>query len=840
MFRLALRSLLARKLRLLLSASSVVLGVAFVVGAFVVTDTLGRSFTDAFAVANEDIAVAVRGAEVTDGPGAGSGDRDEVPEDAVGRLEQVDGVAEVKPSVSTSAAGEFTVLGSDGEAMASTGAPMFAGNWIESERLNQQRVTEGRPPQGPGEVTYDAALAERAGVGVGDTTQIFALTGQREVRVVGLTRYADGTETVGGESYVFFSTEAARELLGVKGFTEVYVAADGVAPEELRQRVQDALPAGLEAVTGSRLADERAEQVQDGLGFLNTFLLVFASVALFTGAFIIFNTFSILVAQRTRELALMRALGASKAQVTWSVLLEALVVGGISSIVGLGAGIGVAIGLQELFGATGSGLPSAAPVIGLRTVVAAIATGVLITVASALLPAQRAAKVPPVTAMRDAATADRSLRGQTIAGTVCTVAGAAAMALGLTGRGLLVLGIGTMLAFVGVTLLSPLASRPVAGGLGVLFARTLSGRLGRQNALRNPRRTATTAAALMIGLALVAAVGVLGASLKASVRSGASAALASDVVITPTAVGLDPKAFAAIRESEGVGEVTGLRGGAALLDGESATPTAVSRAALGATLRLDERDGSAGELGPGTLLVADDVAAERGLSVGSTVPVEWEDGAGEDLRVVGVYGKNQVVGDYLVDESAADHFARQLYVAVLVTAAKGTDPGRLTGTLERSLEAYPNLRVQPQAEFVADATRQIDQLVRFFQLLLAMSVGIAVLGVVNTLALSVLERTRELGLLRAVGMSRRQVRNMVTVESVLVSVFGGVLGLAVGVVFGIALQRALADQGIGELAFPVLQLLGCLLLAGLAGVAAAWLPARRAARLDVLQAVAGD
>lgn len=842
MLRATIKSLLARKLRLLLSATAVVLGVAFVVGAFVVTDTLGRTFTDLFATVNKNIAVDVRGTETVSGSAnSDGGGRKEVPAGALTAVRSVDGVAEVQPSVVNAQFNQVSLLGKDGKALSTNGAPIIAGNWIESERLNQQRIVEGNPPRGPTEVLLDPRVAEKAGVGVGDQTTVFTPTGQHRVRVVGMVRYTDGKDTLGGESYVFFTTAAAQDVLKVDGYTDLLIAAeDGVGEEELRNRVVGVLPSGLEAVTGTQLADEQASELEEGIGFLNTFLLVFAAVALFVGAFIIFNTFSILVAQRTRELALMRALGASKRQVTRSVLLEAVVVGGIASAIGLGAGVGVAIGLQALFSAFGAGLPSASPVIELRTVIAAFAVGIVITALAALLPARRAAKVPPIAAMRDAATPDRSLVRQTVGGAVLLVAGAACMTIGLTGGELPVLGLGTVLAFLGVALLSPLVSRPVTGTLGWVFARSLPGRLGRQNSLRNPRRTASTAAALMIGLALVAAVGVLGSSLKDSVRKVASTAIGADFIVNPTAVGIDRTAYQAVQETPGVGQVTGLRGGRTLIDGDDTFPTSLTPGALGTTVSVDMVSGSSSDLGPGTLLLSEDAAEDKNLTTGSTVPVTWEDGTKETLRVAGVYENNELVGRYLVDDSASTHFTQQLYFAALVKLSDGADAATVRAALDRTLTPFPNIELQDQSEFVGEATSQIDQLVQFFQLLLALSVGIAILGIVNTLALSVLERTRELGLLRAVGMSRRQVKRMVRVESVLVSVFGGLLGLVVGIVFGVALQRALVDQGVTELSFPVTQLVVYLVLAAVAGVLAAWLPARRAAKLNVLQAVASD
>jgi putative ABC transport system permease protein len=784
--------------------------------------------------------VDVRGAEKGDGTaGSDGGGRLSVPATAIPSLHAVSGVAEVQPSIVN--AGSMAVLGKDGKAISSNGAPTIGANWIESDRLNQQRIVSGRGPRAPNEVVLDPKLAEKAGIGVGGRTVVFTPTGQVDATVVGLARYTNGKDSLGGEAYVFFTTEAAQKLLHVTGYTDLLIAADdGVSQQQLRDRVAAVLPHGTEAITGDQLADEQASDVQQGIGFLNTFLLVFASVALFVGAFIIFNTFSILVAQRTRELALMRALGASKGQVTRSVLLEAVVVGGLASAIGLGGGIGVAIGLQALFGAFGAGLPKAPIVIEPRTVVVAFAVGILVTAVAALLPARRAAKVAPVAAMRDAATPDRSLLRQTIGGGVLLVGGAVAMTLGLTGSGLAVLGLGTVLAFLGVALLSPHLSRPVTGALGALFSRRLPGRLGRQNAQRNPRRTASTAAALMIGLALVSAVGVLGASLKDSVRKTVDQAVGADFIVDHNATGIAERTIAEIRRQPGIGEATFFKQERVVLGGDAQYPVAISPDAIGSTVSLQQTSGSITGLGPGKVLIDDAVARKKGLSAGSTLPARYPDGTSANLTVAGVYKANSLVGSYVLDSSAGAHYDQELYAAGLVKVAEGADTAQVRAELERTIAAYPNLTLQDRTEFIGETTRQIDQLVQFFTLLLALSVGIAVLGIVNTLALSVLERTRELGLLRAVGMSRRQVKRMVRVESVLVAVFGGLLGLVVGAVFGVALQRALVGQGVTELAFPVGQLLAYLLVAAVAGVVAAWLPARRASRLNVLRAIAAE
>ena len=598
------------------------------------------------------------------------------------------------------------------------------------------------------------------------------------------------------------------------------------------------LPAGAEAITGEAYTDEQAGDVKDGLAFFNVFLLIFAAIALFVGAFIIFNTFSMLVAQRTRELALMRALGASRRQVTRSVLLEAVVVGLISSVLGLAAGVGVAKLLTAVFGAVGAQFPSGPTVIALRTVVVSFVVGVLVTSLAALLPARRASRVPPIAAMRDAATPDRSLTRQTVAGAVFLLAGAGAMAGGLRGSGLWLLGLGVLVAFIGVTMLSPLISRPVAGAIGTVFARSMPGRLGRQNAVRNPRRTASTAAALMVGLALISAVSVLGASLKSSAGKIVNGAVTADMLLNVQGPGFPDAVIDAAGRTPGVAAAVPVKGDGAIVGGRTVFVTALMPDAIGPQVSLARTSGST-RLGPDTLLMGEKAARDRGLRVGDRVPVRYAQGSAT-LTLGGTYATNQLVGDYLVSTAQAGRFSSQRNLAGLVSFSDGVSEDQVRPALEKAVAAYPNVEVQNRAEFVGEAEDQVNQVVTLISILLLLSVIIAILGVVNTLALSVIERTRELGLLRAIGMSRRQVRRMVRVESVVISVFGGLLGLLVGAVFGVALQRALVDQGVTELTFPVATLLIYLVVAAAAGVAAAWLPARRASRLDVLTAVATD
>jgi putative ABC transport system permease protein len=842
MFRATLKSLLARKLRLVLSALAVVLGVSFVAGAFVLTDSLGRTFDRLFTTVNENIAVDVRGTTTYEGSDFdenGGTSRADVPASVLDTVRRVDGVADAQPSLF----GNAVLVGSDGKPVTTSGAPTIGTNWVDSTLLNPLRLIDGgNPPRAPNEVVVSKDLADKAKRKVGDEAVVLTNTGPTRVRITGIAEYSNGKGSLGGETLVAFTTGTAQKVFDVPGaYNDVQIAArDGVSEQELRNRVAAALPPRTEAITGTKLADEQASDVKQGLSFLTTFLLVFAAVALFVGAFIIFNTFTILVAQRTKELALMRALGASRGQVTRSVLVESVLVGAIASALGLGVGIGVALGLKAVFSAFGAGLPDGPTVILPRTVLVAFAVGIIVTAVSALVPARRAARVAPVAAIRDAETADRPLKRQTIGGVIVLLLGGTGMFFGLTGHGLPILGAGTLFAFVGVALLSPLVSRPVARLLGAPFTRRIPGQLGRENSMRNPRRTAATAAALMIGLALVSAVGVLGASLKDSVRKVTNAALGAEFVLNTNASGITEQALSEIRQQPGVAEATGLRFGQAKIAGSAEFVIAVPPAAIRSSLSVQQEQGSVQGLGPDTMLVSDKLAKDKGWSVGQRLDVQYRDGTSGRVTIAGTYKVNQLLGDYLLDQSAGAHFKDPLYSAGLVKLAEGADAGQVRQELDAAIKPYPNIELQDRSEFVKDQTDQVNQVVQFFTVLLVLSVLIAVLGIVNTLALSVLERTRELGLLRAVGMSRRQIKRMVRVESVLISVFGGLLGLIVGAVFGVALQRALVNQGVTELAFPFGQLLAYLVVAGIAGVIAAWLPARRASRLNVLNAIAAE
>jgi putative ABC transport system permease protein len=845
MIRATFKSLTARKLRLVLSSLSIVLGVSFVAGAFVLTDSLGKVFDDLFSTISKNVAVDVRGVETTS-DGQGGSARTLLPQDLATTIQGVAGVREVQGQVQ----GQAQLVDKDGKAVSTGGAPTFGLNWYDSDLLQSGTIVKGRAPSGPDEIAINGGLADRTDYQVGDQAPVLTDRPLKTYKIVGIVEF-DGKGSYAGETDVFFDTPTAQQVLNLDGrFTEITVAADdGVSQTELRDRVRAVLPPKAEAITGEAAADEQADQVKEGLGFFNTFLLTFALIALFVGAFIIFNTFTMLIAQRTRELALMRMLGASRGQVRRAVLLESVVVGLLSSVIGLIVGIGVAIGLKALFGVFGAQLPDGPTIVAPRTVVVSFLVGTLVTAAAAFLPARRASRVAPLAALRDSATPDRSLKRQTVIGTVVLLVGALLMARALFGsgsNGLQILGLGTLLAFIGIAMLSPLVSKPVASVVGRLFNRRLPGRLGRENAIRNPRRTAATAAALMIGLALISAVTVLGSSLKASVAKITSNAINAEFVLNTNGPGFPDDVIETAGSQAGVSQAAGVKfDGMNLCDNDSCTQakdafvTAFPSSAIGSLVNLSTVSGS-DELGPDTILMSQDAATSRKLKVGDEVTVQFSRSDPMPLTLGGTYETNELIGDYLVDASKAADFQNQRNGAALVGVKDGANADQVRQELDSALQKYPDVEVQDQSEFIQQTQNQVNQIVTIINILLGLSVLIALLGVINTLALSVIERTRELGLLRAVGMARRQVKRMIRTESVLICTFGGLLGLVVGSVFGVALQQALSDDGVSELGFPVVTLVVYLLCSALAGVIAAALPARRAARLNVLQAIATE
>jgi putative ABC transport system permease protein len=844
MLRATLKSLLARKLRLVLSGLAVVLGVMFVAGAFVVTDTLSRSFDTVFADAFSQTDVSVS-AKPKVALSEMEGEQVQPPFPAA-VAEQVAAVGGVAAATGLASADGARVIGADGKVLTSMGPPRLGGNWTGEDGLVQLR--QGRGPRADDEIVVNAYVAKQAGLRVGDRVGVLTRQPKREFTLVGVFGYSGDRDTVGGVQEVMFTEPVAQRLmLGRTGvYSSVSVrAADGVGPDQLRDRIAAALGPQYEVKTGEQLADENAAGLQEGLGFFNNILLGFAGVALFVGVFLILNTFSIIVAQRTRELALMRAMGASRRQVITSVLVEAVVIGLLAAGLGLAAGVGVGAGLAYLFSSFVGGLALAPLAVPLAAVIASLLVGVLVTVVAAVLPALRASRIPPVAAMQEVATPDRPLTRITVAGALIGAAGAATLGVGLyanVGSPLVLILTGVLVSFVGIALLTPLVSRPVVSVLGRLFSWSLPGRLGRLNSGRNPRRTAITAAALMVGIALVTGVTVVMDSAKTSLSQQAEDTIKAQVVISgeqsgPRPPSFDPAVLDRASAIPGVRAAAGLWNDQAVVDGERTYVNATDDLA-----RLADAYGAAPATGALTTLKPDQIAVstQRGWPLGTRLTVQLARGEAQVYTVVATYDEQALPGSILLPAAATAQFGVPQPLFGFVRLTDGTPVEAVLPQIKALVADSPEVSATDRSAFVAQQAGQFDMVITMVQILLALAILIAVLGVVNTLALSVLERTRELGLLRAVGLGRGQTMRMVTVEAVVISVFGALLGVVVGAGLGSAVVAALDGEGITELVLPWTRMGTYLVLAGLVGVIAAVLPAIRAARLNVLAAIAHE
>jgi putative ABC transport system permease protein len=841
MLRATLKSLLARKVRLILSGLAVVLGVMFVAGAFVVTDTLGRSFDAIFASAysQTDVSISAK-PKIAVSEMDGAETAAPVPAATVA---QVGKVAGVKSATGVVDADGARVIGSDGKVLTSQGPPRIGLNWTGTDNLVQLR--QGRGPQSAGEIAVNATTAKLAGFKVGDRVGVLTLQPKKEFTLVGIFGYSGDRDSLGGVQEVAFTEPVAQQLmLGKTGeYTSITVRADdGVTPTVLRDRIASAMGPAYVVKTGDQLAKESAASLQQGLSFFNKILLGFAGVALFVGVFLILNTFSIIVAQRTRELALMRALGGSRRQMIGSVLIEAVVIGLVAAVLGLAAGVGVGAGLAYLFSTYANGLQLAPVSVPPAAIISAFLVGVVVTVVAAVLPALRASRIAPVAAMQDVATPDRPLTRVSVAGAAVGAIGAAALGVGLYGDAgdttlYLILG-GVLVTFVGVALLTPLISRPVVSVLGRLFSWSLPGRLGRRNSGRNPRRTAITAAALMVGIALVTGVTVVMQSAKTSVSAQFEDLIKAQVIISGEQNGPRPPSFdpAVIREAAaipGVRAAAGLWSDQALIDGRRDSVSATEDSA-----RLTAAYG-----GPAIATLRPDqiaVSADEHLAVGTRLTVQLSRGDTKTYTVVATYPEDALPGDYLLPAAAVADFAVPQPVYGVVRLTDGTAVAQVLPQIKALLADSPEVSATDRTAFIRQQAGQFDTVITMVQILLALAILIAVLGVVNTLALSVLERTRELGLLRAVGLGRAQTMRMVTVEAVVIAVFGALLGVAVGAGMGAAVVHALRGEGITDLVLPWARMGIYLVLAALVGVIAAVAPAIRAARLDILGAIAHD
>ena len=848
MASVALRNLGARKLRTFLTSLAIVLGVMMVAGTYILTDTIDRSFDDIFTESNAGIDAVVQSKEVVE-----TDDGTLPPFDAavLEDVKRTDGVAEAAGAIADP---QVSIVGSDGEPLGGNGAPSFAFS-TGPERFDPLTYVEGGPPTSDDEVVIDKASADSEGYELGDEIELAGKEESSTYTLGGIATLGD-VDSFGGATMAILTLPEAQRITGKEGqFDQIAAAADeGTSPDKLAANISQNIPSTVEAETGEENTQSQKDDVGEFIGFLSTALLVFAGVALFVAAFLIFNTFSITVAQRTREFAMLRTLGASRRQIITTVVVEALVIGLMASVLGLLAGIAFAPAIGALFGAIGIDLPQSGSVIATRTIVVSLVIGTGIAVLAALLPALRATRIPPVTGLREGAVLEtpreRGRRGA--AGIVLTVLGLAGMLLGLFGvlspAGAW-LGVGAVAVFIGVALLSPRLVGPMASLVGRPLERLrgVPGRIARENAIRNPGRTAVTAAALMIGLALVSFVAVFAAGLRGSIDDAIDKTIAGDLYIAnndgfsdiPVRIAAEVGALDGVAAASPTrytqNEVEGISGGGylTLVDPDTATDV----------LTLDWEDGDdavLAELGATDAVIDEGWGADNGLGVGDTFTALTGSGAKIAYTVQGTFKDDtDYFGDYVASDVNAEAYGEGRNASsILVDISDDADPDATRGEIETLVsEQFPTVETQNQQELKDSIGEQLNTLLGVVYALLLLAVIVSLFGIVNTLALSIHERTRELGLLRAVGTSRRQVRRMVRYEAVITALIGAVLGLVLGVVFAVVVSRPLADEGF-TLTIPVGTLIALLVLAVIAGIIAAIGPARRASRLDVLEALA--
>ncbi|WP_026925255.1 ABC transporter permease [Glycomyces arizonensis] len=843
MLRATLKGMASRKARLVLTSLAVVLGTMFVAAAMVLTSTMDKSvggvITDAYT--GVDGVVSPESAEFDESYNASVGG---IPAEAVEQIRGVDGVDRADGAVE----GQVNAIGSNGK-LVGTFAPTIGMNWESLQGQEQYfDMREGRGPEADDEVAVSAKFVTDSGLDIGDTVTAYSYTADRaDYTIVGVYGFAGGRDSLAGETQAAFTTAEAQRLItsGENTFTSVYVYGDFSTDD-----IDAALGEGEYKVqTGAEASEEAAESfavIADVMGYI---FLGFGLIAVFVSVFLIINTFTIIVAQRQRELAVLRAMGAGRGQVVGSVLTEALIVGVIASLIGLGLGLLLGWALSLAVGEfMFSGLPVQFTVP--PTVAWALVVGIGVTVLSALAPAVKASGVPPVAAMREAVNPPKPLRTITIAGSVVTLVGAVLIALGLTDNlgDNTIVGVmsGVGIAFVGVTMLTPIISRPLVAGLGALMSWSFSGKLGKLNAGRNPRRTAITASALMIAVALITGIATIVSSLKATTSEALELNLNSDLIVSGAQSGANvptfsPETLDEIKALPGVATVGDVYADffSAKINGESAALSSsqdleASLDVFGSTVA----EGSVENLSPDAVVIDEGTAEDNGLALGDTVDAEFGDGTTATLEVVAILDGYELTNGWWVAPEQTEHFTIPKPMQAYIEVEDGADVATVQDEVESALADEPEVGVTNNAEFVEQQTSGLDNLVGAVQILLALAIIIAIIGVVNTLILSVLERTRELGLLRAVGMTRGQAWRMITVESIIICLFGAVLGIAVGIGLGWTVQQALESEGLTQFALPWGLIIAYLVVSIVVGLLAALAPAARAAKLNVLGAIA--
>lgn len=845
---LARRSIRARLGRLIAIAIAIVLGVSFVVGSFVLADSLRAGFNTLFSEITANVDLQARTA-MAFGENSDTTTRDPVPAELADEIAGVAGVEYVEGTLQRSA----QLIDADGEAVTTGGAPTFGISWDSTNEQTTIEQRAGRPPSGEGELVIDKATADNEDFEVGDAIDVVTSAGRQTFTIVG-TIGLGSTDGFAGATVAMWDPPTAATVLGAEGvydFIDIRVA-DGEDVTEVQRRIEAVLPGNAEVVDRQTLVDEGNSDVNEFIGPFGTGLLIFACITAFVSAFLINNVFAITIGQRLRELALLRAVGGAGAQVRRLIVVEALIMSVIATIIGVFGGLGVARLILGIFNAAGAGFPDMSLVLLPRSVIAAFVVGVGITLAAVIIPARRASKIPPVAAMRPELGFDYLSSSRLVAGTASIGVGIGCFLVGLLVQpggtfGLVALGGGGgLLMFLGTASISSTVARPVTKMIGWPVEKIFKapGQLARENAGRAPRRTSATASALMIGVALVSAAAVFAASLRSTFTAILDRGVTADWVIT-SASGFTPlpgAVGASLAEVPELSAVSGIRSSSVLVEGDQKLVGAGDPAALEQLINPGIVEGSWDGLDDDGILVHRDPAGDYDLSVGSTLELGFQNGVERDFTVVGIYEDAALAGNWLMSSSTLDSIIsgeqQDFFVAVKNADGVGRDEARQA--IESALADFPQAKVETADEFKSSQASQIDQLLVIITVLLAFAIAIAVLGISITLGLAVFERTREIGLMRAVGMTRRQTRRMVRWEAIIVSTFGAVIGIVLGTFIGVVLSLAVPDTVIDGVSFSPSTIIAILVGAVAAGLVAALYPSAKASRMDVLEAIATE
>ena len=842
MFRIALKGILGRKARLILTSLAVILGTSFLAGTSVFSDTLNRTFDNLFSDVFKNVDAYVRSTQVIDG-NFGQEERQRISADLVSIVEKVPGVRDASPDIQAFA----RIIGKDGKPLGSDGqGPPTFGSVGEEFAGALWSTAKGNWPNGPTEVVIDEASAKAGKYVLGDTVKVVAQSGSREFTLVGIASYGD-VRSPGGATFALFDVATAAEFLAKPGFIDaILISGDGsVSDAKLSKAIQDALPTTgkTETLTGAEITLETQDQIGSALDFFGILLKTFSFIALGVGCFVIYNVFSISAAQRQRENALLRAIGASRKQITRAMLIEAIVVGLVGSIIGVVAGIGLSVSLTALLRALNIDLPSSGLVVSQNTVTSTIVIGLIVTVLSAILPARRAGKVPPLAAMRATALEIAEPgRKRLYAGLLSIALGLAVIIAVVAGASNNYLGIGILFVFIGTIVLGPIIARPVALFLGRPAARFrgVTGTMARQNSARNPKRTSRTASPVLIGVALVTAVTALAASIKGQIDDVFTAQFKGDYAISTDARGfggISPSLAVDLNKLPQVEKATGFGFLTVKIDGKGQYITTINPETIEGLWNIGLINAKYADLKTTDMFVSEKVAKKKNIEIGSVLQTTFGDGSTRPLTVAGIYVNNEI-GDYIANSNLVDGSAIIMFdIGVYIQTKDSVGKAEAFAALDTAVKKYGQGELLTKQEYINKQSGQVNQLLGLIYGLLMLSVIISIVGIIITLLLSVFERQRELGLLRAVGMTRSQVRTTVRWESVITSLLGAVLGIILGIGLGWVIVFALKDQGLTSFKLPVVPTIVIMLMSFIIGLFAAIYPAWRATRVNILDAL---